>query len=173
MTCKVRRDFEIITDVSSRVSPVTSNARGSLIRSSKSLFKKKKVMRFCQSWRQLSKRFRRPRPVILQSATTDLLWQPCVKQPALTHTPSPPKGREEKDATKTNFSSCSDHSWIKTSAIFSNLTFEFECFFFCGLLSSQHKTLVLMVHVGGIYLITYYSHLPVEVIVKSSQDFVK
>ena len=42
-----------------------------------------------------------------------------------------------------NFSSCSDHSWIKTTAIFSYLTFEFEYFFLCGLLSLHHKTLVL------------------------------
>ena len=40
MTCKVRRDFEIITDVSSRVSQVTSNVLGSSIRSPKSLHKK-------------------------------------------------------------------------------------------------------------------------------------
>ena len=40
MTCKVRRDFKIITDVSSRVSLVTSNIRGSSICSPKSLFKK-------------------------------------------------------------------------------------------------------------------------------------
>ena len=41
-----------------------------------------------------------------------------------------------------NFSSCCDHSWIKMTAIFSSLTFEFEYFFFCWLLSLQHKTLV-------------------------------
>ena len=40
MTCKVRRDFEIITDVSSCVSIVTSNIRGSSICSPKSLYKK-------------------------------------------------------------------------------------------------------------------------------------
>ena len=40
MTCKVRRDFKIITDVSSRVSLVTSNIRGSSICSPKSLYKK-------------------------------------------------------------------------------------------------------------------------------------
>ena len=40
MTCKVRLDFEIITDVSSCVSLVTSNIRGSSICSPKSLYKK-------------------------------------------------------------------------------------------------------------------------------------
>ena len=40
MTCKVRRDFKIITDVSSRVSLVTSNIQGSSIYSPKSLYKK-------------------------------------------------------------------------------------------------------------------------------------
>ena len=40
MTCKVRRDFKIITDVLSRVSLVTSNIWGSSICSSKSLYKK-------------------------------------------------------------------------------------------------------------------------------------
>ena len=40
MTRKVRCDFEIITDVSSRVSLVTSNIRGSSICSPKSLYKK-------------------------------------------------------------------------------------------------------------------------------------
>ena len=40
MTCKVRRDFNIITDVSSHVSLVTSNIRGSSICPPKSLHKK-------------------------------------------------------------------------------------------------------------------------------------
>ena len=106
-------------------------------------------MRFWQSWRQLSKRvrerFRRPRPVLLQSATTYLLWQACVKQPALTHTPSPPKGREKKDATKMNFSSCCDHSWIKTTAIFSSLTFEY--FFSADFFFFTAQTVGPMVHI--------------------------
>ena len=40
MTCKVRRDFKIITDVLSRVSLGTSNFRGSSICFPKSLYKK-------------------------------------------------------------------------------------------------------------------------------------
>ena len=74
------------------------------------------------------------RPVIPQSAATDLLWQTCVKQPALTHTPSPPRGRERKDATKVNFLNYSNHSWIKTTAIFfllpSSLSISFSVDFF-------------------------------------------
>ena len=66
---------------------------------------------------------------------TYLLWQAC--QTASSHTHQREEGRRR------NFSSCSDHSWIKTTAIFSSLTFEFEYFFFCRLLSLQHTTLVL------------------------------
>ena len=40
MTCKVRRDLKVITDVSSRVSLVTSKIRRSSICSAKSLYKK-------------------------------------------------------------------------------------------------------------------------------------
>ena len=40
MTCQVRRDFKIITDVISRVSQVTSNIRESSTCSPKSLYKK-------------------------------------------------------------------------------------------------------------------------------------
>ena len=110
MTCKVRRDFKIITDVLSRVSPVTSNIRGSLICSPKSLYKKTTN----EILRELKAAFKTgeskvPRPL---SVLPSLLWQACVKQPALTRTPSPPRGREKKHASKMNFSSCSDHNWI-------------------------------------------------------------
>ena len=127
MTCKVRRNFKIITYVLSCVSLVTSNIRGSSICSPKSLYEKTSN----EILRELKAAFKTgelkvPRPL---SAQPSLLWQACVKQPALTQTPSPPRGREKKDATKMNFSGCSDHSWIKTTAIFSSLTFEFEYFF--------------------------------------------
>ena len=56
---------------------------------------------------------------------------------------SPTPHHHQEEGRRRNFSSCSDHSWIKTTAIFSSLTFEFEYFFFCELLSLQHKTLVL------------------------------
>ena len=110
MTCKVRRDFKIITDVLSCVSLVTSNIWGSSICSPKSLYKKTSneilaelkavvktgALKVPRSW-----------PSLLR-----VICQACVKQPALTHIPSPPRGREKKDATKMNFLSCSDHSWI-------------------------------------------------------------
>ena len=48
---------------------------------------------------------------------------------------------------KVNFLNYSDHTWIKTTAIFSSLTFEFEYYFFCGFLSLQHKTLILWYNV--------------------------
>ena len=155
MTCKVRRDFKIITDVLSRVSLVTSNNRGSSICSPESLYKKtsNEILReFKATFKTGESKV--PRPL---SVLPSLLWQACVKQPTLTHTPSPPRGREKKDASKMNFSSCSDHSWIKTTAIFSFLTFEFEYFFFCGLLSLQHKTLVLWYICT--YIFMYYTTL--------------
>ena len=79
------------------------------------------------------------RHILSQAAATDLLWQACVKQPALTHTPR----HHREEGRRRNFSSCSDDSRIKTTAIFSTLTFEFEYFFFRELLSLQHKTMVL------------------------------
>ena len=109
MTCKVRRDFKIIIDVLSPVSLVTSNIRGSSICSPKSLYKKtsneiltdlKAVVKMGAL--KVPEVPTRPTPV----------WYVCVKQPALTHTLSPPRGSEKKDVTKINFSSCSDHSWI-------------------------------------------------------------
>ena len=109
MTSKIKRDFKIITDVLSRFSLVTSNIRGSSICSPKSLYKKT----INEILRELKAAFKTgeskvPRPL---SVLPSLLWQACVKQPGLTHTPSPPRGREKKDATKMNFLSCSDHSW--------------------------------------------------------------
>ena len=116
MTGKVRRDFEIITDVSSRVSLVTSNFRESSICSPKSLYKKTSK----EMWAELKAvvktgalKVPEARSVLPQSAATDLLWQACVKQPALTHTL-----RHHREQGRRNFSSCSDHSWIKTTAIF-------------------------------------------------------
>ena len=110
ITCKVRRDFKIITDVLSRVSLVLSNFRGGSICSPKSLYKKtiKEILG------ELKAAFKtdEPKVLMIQSVLPSLLWQACVKQSALTHTPSPPRGREKKDATKMNFSIFSDHSWI-------------------------------------------------------------
>ena len=120
---------------------MTANFRGYSIYSPKSLYKKTSngILRGLKAAFKTGES-KVPRPL---SVLPSLIWQACVKQPALTHTPSQLSGREKKDATKMNFSSCSDHSWVKTTAIFSSLTFEFEYFFFSGLLSLQHKTLVL------------------------------
>ena len=114
MTCKVRREFKIITDELSRVSLVTSNIRGSSICSPKSLYKKTSneiLAELKAVVKTGALKVPRLRPVLPQSATTYLLWQAC-QQPALAHTLSPPRGREKKGVTKMNFSSCSDHSWI-------------------------------------------------------------
>ena len=116
MTCKVRRDFEIITDELSRVSRqfhwwhwTFRNLRFV----PQNLYVRKQVRRFWKSWRQLSKMARqnvpRPRPVL-----PSLLWQAYVNSQLSPTSPSLPRGREKKNVTKMNFSSCNDHSpkWI-------------------------------------------------------------
>ena len=117
MTCKVRRDFKIITDAILRVSLVTSNICESSICSPKSLYKKtsNEILAELKAVVKTGalKGSGGPRPVIPQTATTDLMWQESVKQPALTHTPSPPRGGGRR-----NFSSCSDQNRIKMTAIF-------------------------------------------------------
>ena len=133
MTCKVRRDFRIITDVISRVSLVTSNVRGSSICSPKSLYKKTSN-EFLAELKAVVKtgslKVPETRPVLPQSAATNLLWQACVNQPALTHTPR----HHREEGRRRNFLSCSDHSWIKTTAIFfplhSSLSISFSANFF-------------------------------------------
>ena len=90
---------------------VTSNIRGSSICSSKSLYKKTRneilaELKAVVKTGALKVLSPDPSyPSLLQP-----IYQACVKQPALTHAPSPPRGREKKNATKMNFSSCSDHS---------------------------------------------------------------
>ena len=109
MTCKVRRDFKIIPDELSRVSLVTSNIRRSSICSPKSLYKKtcnEILAELKAALKTGESKLPRPRPVL-----PSLLWQACVNSQLSPTPPSPPRGRE-KDATKMNFSSCSDHSWI-------------------------------------------------------------
>ena len=158
MTCKVRRDFKIITDVLSHVSLATSNIRASSICSPKSLYKKRSNEILTELKAVVKTGALKVPEDPIQSATTYLLWQACVKQPALTYTRWPPRGREKKHATKMNFSSCSDHSWIKTTVIFSSLTY----FFFCGLLSLQHKTMVLWFSITSdlfsLFRILFQSH---------------
>ena len=97
------------------------------------LYIRKQVMRFWQSWRQLSKwvrlRFWRPDlsyPSLLQLICCDKR----VSNNQLTHTPC--HHREEE--RRRNFLSCSDHSWIKMTAIFfplpSSLSISFSVDFF-------------------------------------------
>ena len=96
MTCKVRRDFEIITDLSSCVSLVTSNVRGYSIRSPKSLYKKTG-----------------PDPSY-PSLLRPIYCDKRVSNSHLSHT----HRRHREEWRGRNFSSWSDHSWIKTTAIF-------------------------------------------------------
>ena len=111
MTWKVRRDFKIITDELSRVSQQFHwwhRTFGDLRFVPQNLYIRKQVRRFWRSWRQLSKqasqRFRGP----------DSLYPVCYDSQLLPTPPSPPRGREKKNVTKMNFSSCNDHSpkWI-------------------------------------------------------------
>ena len=75
MTCKVRRDFKIITDVLSRVSLVTLNIRGSSICSPKSLYKKTSneiLAELKAVVKTGTLKVPRSQPVLPQSATTYL-----------------------------------------------------------------------------------------------------
>ena len=149
MTCKVRRDFKIITDELSRV-PRQFHWWHRTFRDLRfvpqNLYIRKQVRRFWESRRQLSKQARqkvsRPRPIL--PSLLRPICQACVNSQLSPTPPSPPRGREKKNVTKMNFSSCNDHSpkWIINDCYIFPLTFEFEYFFFCGLLSLKHNTLV-------------------------------
>ena len=117
MTCKVRRDFKIITDELSRVSRQFHwwhPTFGDLRLVPQNLYIRKQVTRFWWSWRQLSKlarqRFRGPDP------SYPVCYDPSVRRVSTAsshrHPPSPPRGREKKN--ETNFLSCNDRSpkWI-------------------------------------------------------------
>ena len=108
MTCKVRHDFKIITDVLSHVSLVTSNIRGSSICSPKSLYKKTSNEILAEL-----------KAVIKTSALkvpTPVCYDLSVRRMSNSQLSPTPRhhweGREKKDKTKMNFSSCSNHSWI-------------------------------------------------------------
>ena len=120
MTCKVRRDFKIITDELSRVSRQFywwHRTFGDLRFVPQNLYIRKQVRKFWKSWRQLSKQARqkvpRSRPVLPRLLRS--ICQACVNSQLSPTPPSPPRGREKKNVTKMNFSSCNDHSpkWIK------------------------------------------------------------
>ena len=132
MICNVRRDFDIITDVSSRVSLVTSNFRGSSICFPKYLYKKtsneilaelKAVVK--TSALKVPEAPTRHSPVCYdRSAVTS------VSNSQLSHT----HRHHREEGWRRNFSSCSDHSRIKTTAIFfplpSSLSISFSADFF-------------------------------------------
>ena len=116
MTCKVRRDFKIITDVISRVSLVTSS-----ICSPESLYKKTSNEILAElravvktGALKVPEALTRPTPVYYHQPTVTGVCQTACSHPH--HVTTERKG--EKDSTKTNFSSCSDHSRIKTTAMF-------------------------------------------------------
>ena len=74
----------------------------------------RKVTRFWQSWRQFSNRYvkgseaqTRPTPVCYDLSVFRVSNSQLYPTP-----PTPSRETEKKDATKLNFSSCSDHSWI-------------------------------------------------------------
>ena len=110
MTCKVIRDFKIITDELSRISLVASNIRGSSICSPKSLYRKTSneiLAELKAAFKTGESKVPRLRPVL-----PSLLWQACVNSQLSPTPPSPPRGRKKKNVTKMNLLSCSDHSWI-------------------------------------------------------------
>ena len=131
MTCKVRRDLKIITDVISRVSLVTSNICESSICSSKSPYKKtsneilaelKAVIK--TGALKVPEAPTRHTPVWYdRSAVTS------VCQTASSHTHC----HHREEGKRRNFSSCSDHN-RKTTAIFfplpSSLSISFSVDFF-------------------------------------------
>ena len=118
MTCKVRRDFKIITDVLSRVSrlfPWWHRTFGDLRFVPQNLYIRKQVQEILESWRQLSKRMRQkvPRPRLVLTSLLPICLA-CVNNQLSPTPPSPPRGREKKNVTRMNFSSCNDQSpkWI-------------------------------------------------------------
>ena len=115
MTCKVRHDFKIITDELSRVSRQFHwwhRIFGDLRFVPQNLYIRKQVRRF---WAELKAAFKtgaskvlRPRPVL--PSLLRPICQACVNSQLSPTPPSPPRGREKKNVTKMNLSSCNDHS---------------------------------------------------------------
>ena len=91
---------------------MTSNIRGSSIYSPKSLYKKTSqeiLGELKAAFKTGESKVPRPQPVL-----PSLIWQAYANSQLLPTPPTPPRGREKKNVTKMNFSSCSDHSpkWI-------------------------------------------------------------
>ena len=119
MTCQVRRDFKnnhrwLITCFMT-VSLVAPNIRGSSICSAKSLYKKRSqeiLGELKAAFKTGASRVPRPRTALLSLLRP--ICQACINSQLSPTPPSPPWGREKKNVTKMNFSSCNDHSpkWI-------------------------------------------------------------
>ena len=124
---------------------VFHNIRGSSICPPKSLCKKTSheiLAELKAAFKTGASKVPRPRPVL--PSLLRPICQACVNS-QLSPTPvvaTKRKGEEERN--KTNFSSCNDRSpkWIINDCYIFFLTFEFEYFFFCGLLSLKHNSLV-------------------------------
>ena len=117
MTCKVRRDFKIITDELSRVSRQFHwwhRTFRDLRFVPKNLYIRKQVTQILSrvegSFQNRGVKGSEARPVCYDLSVRR------VSQPALTHTAVTTKRREKKNVTKMNFWSCNDHSpkWIIT-----------------------------------------------------------
>ena len=94
---------------------MTSNIRGSSICSPKSLHKKtnQEILGVLKAaFKTGASKVPRPRLVLPSLLRT--ICQACVNSQLSPTLPLPPRGREKKNVTKMNFSSCNDHSpkWI-------------------------------------------------------------
>ena len=155
-TSKVRRDFEIITDVISPVSLVTSNIRGSSICSSKSLYKKTSN-EILAEMKAVVKRvtLKVPEPPTRHASVCyDLSAVKSGYQTASSLTQTVTTERKGEYGT---FRVAVITAELKRLVYFS-LTFEFEYFFFCGLLSLQLKTLVLWYTTQEVIFLTRISY---------------
>ena len=116
MTCKVGRDFKIITDVISRVSLVTSNIHKSSICSPKSLYKKtsNEILAELKAVVKTGALKVPEAPTCHTPVCYDWSAVTSVCQTASSHT----HRHHREEGRRRNFSSCSDHSRIKTTSIF-------------------------------------------------------
>ena len=115
MTCKLKRDFKIITDELSRVSRQFHwwhRTFGDLRCVPQNLYIRKQVRRFLGELKVAFKtgesKVPRPLPVLLSLLRPSC--QACINSQLSPTPPTPPRGREKKNVTKMNFSSCNDHS---------------------------------------------------------------
>ena len=136
---------------------MTSNIRVSSICAPKSLYKKinrEILAELKAAFKTGESKVPRPRPVL-----PSLLWQACVNSQLSSTPPSPPRGREKKNVTKMNFSSCSDHSpkWITSDCYIFFLYLRVWVFLFLrtSFFTAQHVGPVLHL-VFCFYWIVFY-----------------